>query len=63
MDQFLAVTGTGYDGLNLAAYGGKVNKFDGVDGDSVLSSQRPYNKTFETAREANAYLNYLRETG
>lgn len=36
MDQFLAVTGTGYDGLNLAAYGGKVNKFDGVDGGSRI---------------------------
>ena len=27
MDQFLAVTSSGFDGINFAAYGGKVNKF------------------------------------
>ena len=48
------------------ANGGKVNRFDGLEGDSHIETagnQLPYSRTFETARDASAYLNYLRETG
>ena len=54
-----------YHGLNFAAYGGKVNRFDGYGNSHMetANAQLPYSRTFNTARDATAYLNYLRETG
>jgi len=42
MDQFLAVTSGGFDGINFAAYGGKVNKFG--EGDEL--NRTPYIRNY-----------------
>lgn len=38
-----------YHGLNLAAYGGKVNKFDGLNGDSKIITIGEFPKEFVDA--------------